>query len=143
MTKRVLPIALALGLLAAGCGPASLDTPAGRAERLSERMVIALGLDAEQEQRAKALAIAFEEAESAWSRQRSELSDSVARQLVADRFDTAALEALSRDKALELEQSRTRLIIELQAFHAALKPAQREEAARLLQRWMRKIGTEA
>ena len=143
MTKRVLPIALALGLLAAGCGPASLDTPAGRAERLSERMVIALGLDAEQEQRAKALAIAFEEAESAWSRQRSELSDSVARQLVADRFDTAALEALSRDKALELEQSRTRLIIELQAFPAALKPAQREEAARLLQRWMRKIGTEA
>ena len=140
--RSVLPVLVLAAVFAAGCGPATLDTPAGRAERLSERMTIALGLDAAQEQQARQLALAMEEAQSAWSRQRWELADAVATQLRSDAFNEAPLEALSKARAAELERSRARMINELKAFHQALRPAQRAEAARILQRWMQKIGAD-
>jgi hypothetical protein len=113
-----------------------MRSPAERAERLTERMAIALDLDADQKAVAWPAALALVQEKQSVDQAQGQLAMDLQGHLSAQNFDPAGLgEAWNRDmQAMAARHDQTLRC--LQAFHNALRPEQRAAAADLLRHFL-------
>lgn len=110
-------------------------TPAQRAERLTERMSIELELDPEQKAKAWALIMGLVEEQQRWRTEQATMGTALQAQFRSPALDAAALDRSLTAQTANLGQQRHQLIQKLAAFHAALKPEQRVQAADMLKQY--------
>ncbi|HXC64577.1 MAG TPA: hypothetical protein VNZ67_09465 [bacterium] len=111
-------------------------SPAEHAQRLTERLAIALDLDPDQKAAAWPAALALVQEKQAMDQAQSLLAADLQGHLCADDFDLKGLgDSWGRDvQAMAARHDQTLRC--LQDFHNALRPDQRAAAAELLQRFL-------
>jgi hypothetical protein len=113
-----------------------LRSPAERAERLTERLAIALDLDPAQKAAAWPAALALVQEKQALDQSQGLLAADLQGHLAAQDFDLPGLGEAWRRDVQAMADRHDQTLRCLQAFHQALRPEQRAAAAELLRRFL-------
>ncbi|HTB34757.1 MAG TPA: hypothetical protein VK842_07830, partial [bacterium] len=113
-----------------------MHSPAERAERLTERMAIALDLDPDQKAAAWPAALALVQETQALAQAQGHLAADLQGHMTGQDFDLKGMgDAWGKDvQVMAVRHDQT--LRSLQAFHDALRPEQRAAAAELLRRFL-------